>query len=405
MKRSRLFLWILGIIMLAFLVSVRFYQKNVEAMRTESEDLLVEVLEKELHRKQQELNLFYVFKVTTDTIPLTVRITTSDGIKVYTVDAKKSEKNISQNMAERSWHSIVCMKTCLSVDTLRQLWDEELKRREIFVQSDIHISVTNLDNTISLFKCKDCNDFCSGTHRFTFYVGNRCELEIIGFYSYPWWAVYQYHSTPFKVIGGVVAVLIVIFCCWLLIKRYISKIRIDKIRLATDCDRERKVRMKLEKDQKRLEEKQKEYENRVKDLSARGKEREEERKRMEKMLKEYEEQIQKLKELRESGKEPLLYVLSPKVTFDSYAKVLICADRAIPLTSQACRLLNAFLNAPEYILTYYELLECLWKNGGGGMVRLRVAISRLRILLSVDPEITIFQRDIDKYQLVLPEKG
>lgn len=351
MKRSRLFLWILGIIMQAFLVSIHFYQKNVEAMRTESEDLLVEVLKKELHRKQQELNLFYVFKVTTDTIPLTVRITTSDGIKVYTVDAKKSEKNISQNMAERS------------------------------------------------------NDFCSGTHRFTFYVGNRCELEIIGFYSYPWWAVYQYHSTPFKVIGGVVAVLIVIFCCWLLIKRYISKIRIDKIRLATDCDRERKVRMKLEKDQKRLEEKQKEYENRVKDLSARGKEREEERKRMEKMLKEYEEQIQKLKELRESGKEPLLYVLSPKVTFDSYAKVLICADRAIPLTSQACRLLNAFLNAPEYILTYDELLECLWKNGGGGMVRLRVAISRLRILLSVDPDITIFQRDIDKYQLVLPEKG
>lgn len=83
--------------------------------------------QEELHRKQQELNLFYVFKVTTDTIPLTVRITTSDGIKVYTVDAKKSEKNISQNMAERSWHSIVCMKTCLSVDTLRQLWDEELK--------------------------------------------------------------------------------------------------------------------------------------------------------------------------------------------------------------------------------------------------------------------------------------
>lgn len=78
--------------MQAFLVSIHFYQKNVEAMRTESEDLLVEVLKKELHRKQQELNLFYVFKVTTDTIPLTVRITTSDGIKVYTVDAKKSER-------------------------------------------------------------------------------------------------------------------------------------------------------------------------------------------------------------------------------------------------------------------------------------------------------------------------
>ena len=118
----------------------------------------------------------------------------------------------------------------------------------------------------------------------------------------------------------------------------------------------------------------------------------------------YEIQIQKLKELRESGKEPLLYILSPKVTFDSYAKLLICGDQTIPLTSQACRLLDAFLNAPDYILTYEELLECLWKDGSGGMVRLRVAISRLRVVLSVDPEITVFQRDIDKYQLILPEK-
>ena len=97
--------------------------------------------------------------------------------------------------------------------------------------------------------------------------------------------------------------------------------------------------------------------------------------------------------------------MSPKVTFDSYAKLLICGDQTIPLTSQACRLLDAFLNAPEYILTYEELLECLWKDGSGGMVRLRVAISRLRIVLSVDPEITVFQRDIDKYQLILPERG
>lgn len=71
----------------------------------------------------------------------------------------------------------------------------------------------------------------------------------------------------------------------------------------------------------------------------------------------------------------------------------------------AAGLLDTFLNAPEYILTYEELLECLWKDGSGDMIRLRVAISRLRIVLSVDPEISIFQKDINKYQLVLPEKG
>lgn len=243
MKRSRLFLWILGIIMQAFLVSIHFYQKNVEAMRTESEDLLVEVLKKELHRKQQELNLFYISKVTVDTVPLIIRVTTSEGVKSYAVDAKKSKKNISQNMAERSWHSAVCMKSGLSVDTLHQLWDRGLKRHKIFAKTDVHMSITHLDNTISHFKCKNSNDLCSVTQKITVYIGNRCELEIIGFWSYSWWTVYQYHSTPFEVIGSVAAALIIVFCGWYLVKKYITKIRNDKRHLANDWDRERKVRI------------------------------------------------------------------------------------------------------------------------------------------------------------------
>ena len=405
MKRSRLFLWILGILMQAFLISMHFYQRNMEAMYTETEYLLKEVLNEELHRKQLELNMFYVSRIVVDTVPLTIRVTTSEGVKTYTVDFQKSKKNISQSMAERSWHSIVCMKSCLSTDSLQQLWNERLKKSKIFANTDIHISITHLDNTTSYFKCKTCDDLCFGTHKITFYVGNRCEIEITAFWSYLWQAIYQYNSTPFEVIGIVAAVLIIIFCSWYLTKIYISKIRNDRRRLANDRDRERKVRMQLEKDQKRLEVKQKEYERRIKDLSLKGEEREEERKSMEKILKEYKMQIQKLKELRESGKEPLLYILSSKVTFDSYAKLLICGDQSISLTSQACQLLDTFLNAPEYILTYEELLECLWKDGSGDMIRLRVAISRLRIVLSVDPEISIFQKDINKYQLVLPEKG
>ena len=68
MKRSRLFLWIFGILMQAFLISMHFYQRNMEAMYAETEYLLKEVLNEELHRKQQELNLFYISKVTIDTI-------------------------------------------------------------------------------------------------------------------------------------------------------------------------------------------------------------------------------------------------------------------------------------------------------------------------------------------------
>lgn len=86
--------------MQAFLISMHFYQRNMEAMYAETEYLLKEVLNEELHRKQQELNLFYISKVTIDTIPLTIRVTTSKGVKTFTVDAKKSKKNISQSMAE-----------------------------------------------------------------------------------------------------------------------------------------------------------------------------------------------------------------------------------------------------------------------------------------------------------------
>lgn len=57
------------------------------------------------------------------------------------------------------------------------------------------------------------------------------------------------------------AVLIIILCSWYLIKKYISKIRNDKKHLANDRDRERKVRIQLEKDQKRLEVKQKNMKN------------------------------------------------------------------------------------------------------------------------------------------------
>ena len=62
--------------MQAFLISMHFYQRNMEAMYAETEYLLKEVLNEELHRKQQELNLFYISKVTIDTIPLTIRVTT-----------------------------------------------------------------------------------------------------------------------------------------------------------------------------------------------------------------------------------------------------------------------------------------------------------------------------------------
>ena len=53
----------------SILISMHFYQRNMEAMYTETEYLLKEVLNEELHRKQLELNMFYVSRIVVDTVP------------------------------------------------------------------------------------------------------------------------------------------------------------------------------------------------------------------------------------------------------------------------------------------------------------------------------------------------
>lgn len=80
--------------MQAFLISMHFYQRNMEAMYTETEYLLKEVLNEELHRKQLELNMFYVSRIVVDTVPLTIRVTTSEGVKTLILLTSRKVKRI-----------------------------------------------------------------------------------------------------------------------------------------------------------------------------------------------------------------------------------------------------------------------------------------------------------------------
>lgn len=75
--------------MQAFLISMHFYQRNMEAMYTETEYLLKEVLNEELHRKQLELNMFYVSRIVVDTVPLTIRVTTSEELRLILLTSRK----------------------------------------------------------------------------------------------------------------------------------------------------------------------------------------------------------------------------------------------------------------------------------------------------------------------------
>ena len=63
--------------LLAFLISYYFFQRNKKLMRIKAENLFTQVLKDEMKKKGEELDLFYSFSgISSDTIPLTISIIT-----------------------------------------------------------------------------------------------------------------------------------------------------------------------------------------------------------------------------------------------------------------------------------------------------------------------------------------
>ncbi len=80
------------------------------------------------------------------------------------------------------------------------------------------------------------------------------------------------------------------------------------------------------------------------------------------------------------------------------------ATKRYLFTSQACQLLDTFLNAPEYILAHEELLRIFMGRWYWGYDLFASCNFSFTCCAECSPEISIFQKDINKYQLVLPEK-
>ena len=112
MKYIRLLLCILGIVLLAFLVSLYFFQRNRKLMHIKAEKLFTQVLKDEMKKKGEELDLFYSFSgISSDTIPLTISIMTETGSRQYKVDAGKSRKNLSQISRERHYTLLFVLRS------------------------------------------------------------------------------------------------------------------------------------------------------------------------------------------------------------------------------------------------------------------------------------------------------
>lgn len=393
MKYIRLLLSIGVIVLLAFLISYYFFQRNKKLMRIKAENLFTQVLKDEMKKKGEELDLFYSFSgISSDTIPLTISVMTETGSRQYKVDAGKSRKNLSQISRERSLHSVICSEKQLSPMTLSQTWADSLQTRHILARAAIQIVTTDLENNTLYKKSRTVN--LSPELKFVVYLGERCEIEVSGFLYYTWWSVCRYHFFPFGMIVGIALCLIVYLIYLFRVKNRLFKIQSERWLLAEKLKRreEKLVELASIRDQYAQQVEMQRSDAREKDMLLKD---------LEQKSKAYEGQIAELKKAKELlGTKSLIYKLSPILTFDAYKKILVCNGEIIPLNLQSSTLLLAFLNATDCQLTREEIEKCL---SGRSRECLRTAKHRLSKVLQIDPSISIVQHNRDLFQLQLPE--
>ena len=393
MKYIRLLLSIGVIVLLAFLISYYFFQRNKKLMRIKAENLFTQVLKDEMKKKGEELDLFYSFSgISSDTIPLTISVMTETGSRQYKVDAGKSRKNLSQISRERSLHSVICSEKQLSPMTLSQTWADSLQTRHILARAAIQIVTTDLENNTLYKKSRTVN--LSPELKFVVYLGERCEIEVSGFLYYTWWSVCRYHFFPFGMIVGIALCLIVYLIYLFRVKNRLFKIQSERWLLAEKLKRreEKLVELAGIRDQ---------YAHQIEMQRSDAREKDMLLKDLEQKSKAYEGQIAELKKAKELlGTKSLIYKLSPILTFDAYKKILVCNGEIIPLNLQSSTLLLAFLNATDCQLTREEIEKCL---SGRSRECLRTAKHRLSKVLQIDPSISIVQHNRDLFQLQLPE--
>ena len=379
MKYIRLLLCIVGIVLLAFLVSLYFFQRNRKLMHIKAENLFTQVLKDEMKKKGEELDLFYSFSgISSDTIPLTISVMTETGSRQYKVDAGKSRKNLSQISRERSLHSVICSEKQLSPMTLSQTWADSLQTRHILARAAIQIVTTDLENNTLYKKSRTVN--LSPELKFVVYLGERCEIEVSGFLFYTWWSVCRYHFFPFGMIVGIALCLIVFLI-------YLFRVRKHLFKTQSECGL---LVEKLNKEEKKLEELESiwdQYAQQVEMEQSDAREKDMLLKDLEQKSKAYEGQIAELKKAKELlGTKSLIYKLSPILTFDVYKKTLECNEEIISLNLQSSTLLLVFLNATDCQLTRKEIEKCL---SGGSRECFRTAKHRLVKVLQIDPSISI----------------
>lgn len=348
MKTNKYILLIALSVTLSFLLSTRFYQKNVTAMQAQAEELFVATLTSELHKKVAEANMPYSYVRSSDTIPLTICIRTEQGEKVYKVDPTKSRRNISQQSIERSLHTIVCEENPLSADSLNRRWADTLRTQNIYARTAMRVSAVTLEDKTLV---STSPGYLASSPCFVYYIGNRCEIEVTGCVAYSWWAVCLFDWFPFLWSGiGVLSAFFLLYFFYRLTHRP-PEIEVIKEEVIREVVKEVPVPVRVkESDNVNLK----------------------------------------------------IYQLQSNLLFDAHKQVLVWNGVEKTLAPQSCIILRTFLDAPDYTLTDTEILHSVWGKKDTSIKTFTAACARLRNSLSEVGYSVLFKRvGSNQYRMIV----
>ena len=248
-------------------------------------------------------------------IPDTVRVMTPMGFRKFKIDRYKYDHSLIQETERRGLVGALLFISPLSVDTLAMRWDSLLVSNQVLAGNRIRYIYTDEDlQNDTAFAARKGRVADSLTVR---YLGFRCEHELVGYVSYPFWlSLLSLSEWGFLMLP---------WCVWgLLFAFYVPM--------------ERFVRKKF------VHEKVVEKEVHVADVP-----------------------IEKAK----------IYQLPDGTVFDTFAGTLIRGEGKTSLSPQSVNLLKLFVRTSDYRATAEEIDSHLW-NGKGSKEQLRNAITRLR---------------------------
>ena len=231
-------------------------------------------------------------------IPDTVRVMTATGFRKFKIDRFRYDHSLIQETEKRAMTAFLLTKYPLFVDTLVMRWDSLLVNNQVLARNRIRYIYTDeeLQND-TVFTAKRGKPTDSLTVR---YLGFRCEHELVGYVSYPFWlsslsvTEWGFLLLPWCVCG-------LLFVLYVPMERFIKKTLV----------REKEVH--------------------VADVP-----------------------IEKAK----------VYRLPDGTVFDTFAGTLVRGEEKTSLSPQSVNLLKLFVRTSHYRATAEEIDSCLWYGKG-----------------------------------------